>query len=130
MVLHTFLFTVVISHVLNLIYYQLIHMRYYHFVMYEHYTYWYMETLLLAVLCIFGMKSYLEAAFTDPGKLKDYDIPMELDELRDIDDGDEEAHFSTCSMCNVVKVWYSHHCMVCGHCVIRMDHHCRKIHFF
>ena len=38
----------------------------------------------------------------------------------------EFAHQTTtlCKKCNVIKPLRTHHCSICGFCVLKMDHHC------
>lgn len=87
-----------------------------------------MPWLVLMGIC--AAKCYLHAAFTNPGLLLNFDCPTEIDELRDIEEQEDIPEIPYCGSCKKVKVWYSHHCVVCQACVIRMDHHCRKFYHF
>ncbi|GFR86669.1 palmitoyltransferase [Elysia marginata] len=62
--------------------------------------------------------NYVMAAFTDPGH-----PPQSVSEV-----------VSICKKCIAPKPPRTHHCSICGKCVLKMDHHCRydvfKQHFF
>ena len=36
----------------------------------------------------------------------------------------EQPNITYCTLCNQVRPFGSHHCGMCGRCVLRMDHHC------
>lgn len=111
---------------------------------------------LLLMLDITVFVSYQLCVFTGPGFVTDYVEPfngtnsdVEIQEMSDIpavlhlqdlensqihEEGIErkenkrqEVRWEYCETCRVNKYWYAHHCFICNRCVIRMDHHCRKM---
>lgn len=57
--------------------------------------------------------------------------------MRNVEDDDDDSDGDTgnrnlpfsggkCDKCDSFKPLRAHHCSVCGKCVLKMDHHCRK----
>ncbi|KAF3534374.1 hypothetical protein DY000_02037875 [Brassica cretica] len=94
--------------------------------------------LALLVLALFNfllimlLWSYFSVVVTDPGGVPPGWRP-ELDieksdgnqEYSSLTVGDSSSHIVRyCRKCNQYKPPRSHHCSVCGRCILKMDHHC------
>jgi hypothetical protein len=91
------------------------------------------ESLVKSILIYFcvctGMIAYSKAYTSDPGS-----IPFEFDMLSDsykelLPDSEYGAIkkfvcVSFCHKCERSRPARSHHCIICGKCVMRQDHHC------
>lgn len=69
--------------------------------------------------------AYFSCVCSDPGR-----VPLEPQRARmrwlalEEGTGDQEAQWSTCSNCEIIRPPRAHHCIICGFCVMRFDHHC------
>lgn len=91
------------------------------------------ESLLKTCMVYFcictGMIAYAKAFLSDPGS-----IPLEFDMLSDnFKEYLPESEYgpakkfvcvSFCHKCERSRPARSHHCIICGKCIMRMDHHC------
>eukprot|EP00736_Rhodelphis_marinus_P000001 Rmarinus@m.13439 len=81
-------------------------------------------------LVFFVPLSYLNCMLRDPGFIRDEgSLDKYINDVIDehvTEDETEVSHvFSMiCSSCGILRPSRSKHCDVCGHCVMRMDHHC------
>ncbi|CAH9102377.1 unnamed protein product [Cuscuta epithymum] len=91
--------------------------------------------LLFHGLLVMLLWSYFSVVFTDPGSVPPNwrsasDEEMgESEPLAASDFGSSPADLPQqrarfCRKCNQMKPPRCHHCSVCGHCVLKMDHHC------
>ncbi|KAH0901949.1 hypothetical protein HID58_041452 [Brassica napus] len=87
---------------------------------------------LFHFLLIMLLWSYFSVVVTDPGGVPPGWRP-ELDieksdgnqEYSSLTVGDSSSHIVRyCRKCNQYKPPRSHHCSVCGRCILKMDHHC------
>lgn len=69
---------------------------------------------LIAIYCYSQVCANWHALFVNSNK--DYGVQVE--------EGEEQDSQSFCSECNIFKHKRSHHCPLCGHCVLKHDHHC------
>jgi palmitoyltransferase len=77
-------------------------------------------------LCYAFGRSYYHLLTTPPGTTKDIGAAR-LEELRKktaAERGDATPCWRFCDRCALPKPPLSHHCSVCGSCVLRADHHC------
>jgi hypothetical protein len=72
--------------------------------------------------------SYLQCAFTDPGRVpKMFDFAYTPPTNATGEDGTPLLCIATaqpCMVCAAYKPDRTHHCSVCGCCILRYDHHC------
>ena len=73
--------------------------------------------------------SYVMVVFTPPGDTMDEDFKEEevfsfAPELPSIQAMQELLLIKDCDRCEMPKPPRSHHCSICGKCVLKMDHHC------
>ncbi|KAK9058955.1 hypothetical protein SSX86_021572 [Deinandra increscens subsp. villosa] len=92
--------------------------------------------LMFHALLVMLLWSYFSVVLTDPGGVPPNYRPIVDEERGDVDrlTGSEFSQLTTpeptntriryCRKCNVIKPPRSHHCSVCGRCVLKMDHHC------
>jgi len=74
--------------------------------------YWWWNLVFGFFLLFNVLFNYCMAAHTSPGSpCSEESSPSSSSE-------------SQCKKCNVVKPPRAHHCSICGHCVLKMDHHC------
>lgn len=86
------------------------------------------RTTLFNAAWLLAMWSYLRVSFSDPGF-----VGIEWSRMRvSTKDSHPVYHHynwnpgchSTCRHCSFKRPERTHHCRVCGQCVLRMDHHC------
>jgi len=70
------------------------------------------------VLLVNLLYSYLQAAFIEPG------MPPSLSGVLEYAADTEACKWEKCTKCEYMRPPRTHHCSVCGHCVLKMDHHC------
>ncbi|CAM9927049.1 unnamed protein product [Choristocarpus tenellus] len=75
--------------------------------------------IMFTILIFLTLWSHAKTMFTDPGA-----VPRTARPLVTSRDDEEERTVPICARCNAFKPIRSHHCRICGRCVIRMDHHC------
>ncbi|XP_050529166.1 palmitoyltransferase ZDHHC15-like [Daktulosphaira vitifoliae] len=102
--------------------------------------------LIYHIILVFFMWSYLKTIFTKPGEVPEkFKLPKDTFEKFNKHNNDldgqrrvltefaKDLPISTvtnsndvrfCVKCRVIKPDRSHHCSLCGKCVIKMDHHC------
>ena len=73
--------------------------------------------------------AYVMSVLTDPGGVPEsfYEMASERELLteHDYNKGDyNAAKISVCNKCHKTRPPRTHHCSMCGRCVLRMDHHC------
>jgi hypothetical protein len=69
--------------------------------------------LFFSVAFVLAVASYVQVCRTHPGG-----VPANF-LLRS-----DASSFRVCKDCNTPKPARSHHCEICGHCVLKQDHHC------
>ena len=74
--------------------------------------------LIFNGLCLLTYVCFLRAAFADPGRIPEGTVaPFKS----------EHSKMQTCAECTGKETWKpvrAHHCVECGICVFKMDHHC------
>lgn len=69
--------------------------------------------------------NYYLACATDPGDVPKSYVDTALAQLQsDMEQGARRASIPRCSSCRTPKPPRTHHCSLCGRCVLKMDHHC------
>eukprot|EP00397_Hematodinium_sp_SG-2012_P009479 GEMP01009565.1.p1 GENE.GEMP01009565.1~~GEMP01009565.1.p1 ORF type:complete len:416 (+),score=69.43 GEMP01009565.1:203-1450(+) len=86
---------------------------------------WFNITIFLTIW------SFLRTTFTEPGFLPERWLKFSRKWIHDIPDEDryrnwrfEEGKTTKCFKCDTRRPERTHHCSICGQCVLRMDHHC------
>ena len=79
--------------------------------------------VFFSLTCLLGVISHCRCQFSNPGT-----IPKQPHQGPRVPAGVKPSHIrdlpTVCSKCKTLKPETTHHCRLCGHCVIRMDHHC------
>jgi hypothetical protein len=77
------------------------------------------------VLIVMTLWSYFACVLTDPGRVPPgWAPPPEDEEDERVRTSNSEKRRRFCRKCTAWKPERSHHCSVCGRCVLKMDHHC------
>jgi len=69
-------------------------------------------------LILLSFISQIRCVFTNPGSLNTeshHDLLLSLI---------SENCFSKCMQCSALRPYRTHHCHICNHCILSMDHHC------
>jgi palmitoyltransferase len=96
------------------------------------------NVILYNFLSIMTIYSHFLTMTSDPGSVpfdalpllddqqeKDVEAAIELESNLDIDPIHTTRKYKKwCKKCNAFKPKRSHHCSICGRCIIKMDHHC------
>ena len=88
-------------------------------------------SIVFHITFVLFLWSYYACVVTDPGTIPpDFQAFAESIQLNNSDQLDINSEdfkaikVSVCSKCNLKRPPRTHHCSVCGRCVLRMDHHC------
>ena len=72
--------------------------------------------LIITFLTFMTLLCHLKVAITDPGAVPKSAMSIVLPS--------KDSPQSICGKCDSYKPPRSHHCRICGRCIVRMDHHC------
>lgn len=73
--------------------------------------------LIYNLLVVLALTAHLKTMLSDPGSVPQCARPLPASR----DAGMPET---ICGRCDAYKPPRSHHCRICGRCIVRMDHHC------
>ncbi|KAL3134915.1 hypothetical protein ABBQ32_007880 [Trebouxia sp. C0010 RCD-2024] len=80
--------------------------------------------LVLTVNTALALGCFLACVIADPGRVPEGWLPPVEDQRAVVEVKRKSGESRFCKKCNCYKPPRSHHCRVCGRCVLRMDHHC------
>jgi len=88
------------------------------------------QMLFYILISSLAIISHTLCQFTDPGSISKDKVPPVKDDLDEVKSEELQRLVvvakveMTCFRCKSIKPTSAHHCRDCGHCIIRMDHHC------
>jgi ribosomal protein L40E len=88
------------------------------------------QMLFYTMISLLAVVSHTHCQFRDPGSISKDKVPPVKSEMDEVKSEELKRPVvvakveMTCSRCKSVKPASAHHCRDCGHCIIRMDHHC------
>lgn len=80
--------------------------------------------IIFEILLFLATVAHLKCVFTDPGSIPRGSATREAIASLGLS---EDSIIFKCQKCCAIKPDQAHHCSVCRRCILRMDHHCRKL---
>lgn len=82
------------------------------------------HAIAFSIIVFLGMSSHFKAMTTNPGAVPSDARPVDHDESTEKGANSNNKKYRMCLKCDAFKPGRTHHCSVCGRCVVKMDHHC------
>lgn len=70
-----------------------------------------------SIFVAFAIISHFRCMTTNPGAVPLDAVPVDYSV-------DDPIKLKKCMRCDTFKPKRSHHCSMCGRCIVKMDHHC------